>query len=138
FNKFIFHSKTLAGYINKDVPIYERFFGGGIGTVRGYVERSLGPKEDDHYLGGNVILAQNFEILYPLYEDIFYGIIFFDIGNVYENWDSIGTLKKGVGAGIRVNVPFFGAPIEIYYGFALDAEPGEPKRRLHIGMSFGF
>ncbi|MCM8819042.1 MAG: outer membrane protein assembly factor BamA, partial [Candidatus Omnitrophica bacterium] len=42
FNKFIFHSKTLAGYINKDVPIYERFFGGGIGTVRGYVERSLG------------------------------------------------------------------------------------------------
>jgi len=138
FKNVIFHSKTLAGYIDKDVPIYERFFGGGIGTVRGYQERSLGPKEDSYYLGGNIVLAQNFEILYPLYQDIFYGIIFFDIGNVYKDWTSIGELKKGVGAGIRVNVPFFGAPIEIYYGYGLDAEPGEKKGRIHIGMSFGF
>lgn len=142
---FIFHSKTLIGYINKDfneIPIYERFFGGGIGTVRGYEERSLGPKEIDsngitHCLGGSFIIAQNFEMLYPLYKDILYGIGFFDIGNVYESW-SLSNLKKGVGAGIRVNIPFFGAPLEVYWGYALDAEAGEPKSRIHIGMSFGF
>ncbi|MGB9677044.1 MAG: outer membrane protein assembly factor BamA [Candidatus Ratteibacteria bacterium] len=145
FKNFIFHSKTLIGYINKDyneIPIYERFFGGGIGTVRGYEERSLGPKETDpqgivHYLGGKVIFAQNFEMMYPLYKDVLYGIVFFDIGNVYQDW-SLSNLKKGIGAGIRVNVPFFGAPIEIYYGYGLDAEPGEPKSRIHIGMSLSF
>jgi len=142
---FIFHSKTMVGYINKDydeIPIYERFFGGGIGTVRGYVERSLGPKEIDsegvvHYLGGKFIFAQNFEMMYPLYKDVLYGIGFFDIGNVDKDW-SFSNLKKGIGAGIRVNIPFFNAPVEIYYGYALDAEEGEPKGRIHIGMSFGF
>ncbi|MCM8784983.1 MAG: outer membrane protein assembly factor BamA [Candidatus Omnitrophica bacterium] len=140
FKNFIFHSRTLLGYINKnldEIPVYERFFGGGIGTVRGYEERSLGPKEDGHCLGGKFIFAQNFEMMYPLYKDVLYGIGFFDIGNVYQDW-SLSNLKKSIGAGIKLNVPFFGAPLEIYYGYALDAEPGEPKGRVHIGMSFGF
>ncbi|MCM8807015.1 MAG: outer membrane protein assembly factor BamA [Candidatus Omnitrophica bacterium] len=136
FKNIIFHSKTLAGYIDRDVPLYERFFGGGIGTVRGYIERGLGPKEYGYNVGGNVIFAQNFEILYPLYQDIFYGILFFDIGNVFKDWSSIDELKKGIGIGIKVNYPFF--PIEIYYGYGLDAEPGEKKGRFHIGISFGF
>ncbi|MCM8804044.1 MAG: outer membrane protein assembly factor BamA [Candidatus Omnitrophica bacterium] len=141
FKNIIFHSKTYIGYINKDlvdIPIYERFFGGGIGSVRGYKERTLGPREDGYYLGGNFIFAQNFEILYPLYKDVLYGIGFFDIGNVYEEWDGLSNLKKGIGAGVRVNIPFLNAPIEIYYGYALDAEKGESKSRIHIGMSFGF
>ena len=141
FKDFIFHSKTYVGYINKDlddIPIYERFFGGGIGTVRGYKERSLGPKEDGYCVGGNYIFAQNFEILYPLYKDILYGIGFFDIGNVYEDWGNFSNLKKGIGAGVRVNIPFLNAPIELYYGYGIDAEKGESKSRIHIGMSFGF
>lgn len=141
FEKIIFHSKTLVGIISEDIeeiPIYERFFGGGIGTVRGYKERSLGPREEGYSLGGKVIIAQNFEMLYPLYKDIMYGILFFDFGNVYKEWDGLSDFKKGVGAGIRVNVPVFNAPIEVYYGYGLDAEPGESKSRIHIGMSFGF
>ena len=141
FKNFIFHSKTYIGYINKDledVPIYERFFGGGIGTVRGYKERSLGPKEDGYCVGGNYIFAQNFEMLYPLYKDILYGIGFFDIGNVYKEWEGLSDLKKGIGAGIRVNIPFLNAPVEIYYGYGIDAEKGESKNRIHVGMSFGF
>jgi len=137
----IFHSKTYVGYINKDledIPIYERFFGGGIGTVRGYKERSLGPKEDGYKIGGNYIFAQNFEILYPLYKDILYGIAFFDFGNVYKEWNGFRDFKKGIGTGIRVNIPFLNAPVEIYYGYGLDAEEGESKSRIHIGMSFGF
>jgi outer membrane protein insertion porin family len=141
FKNLIFHSKTYIGYINKDLentPIYERFFGGGIGTVRGYKERSLGHKEDGYCVGGNYIFAQNFEILYPLYKDILYGIGFFDIGNVYKEWEGLSDLKKGIGAGVRVNIPFLNAPVEIYYGYGIDAEKGESKNRIHVGMSFGF
>jgi outer membrane protein insertion porin family len=141
FKNLIFHSKTYIGYINKDLentPIYERFFGGGIGTVRGYKERSLGHKEDGYCVGGNYIFAQNFEILYPLYKDILYGIGFFDIGNVYKEWEGFSDLKKGIGGGVRVNIPFLNAPVEIYYGYGIDAEKGESKNRIHVGMSFGF
>ncbi|MCM8809657.1 MAG: outer membrane protein assembly factor BamA [Candidatus Omnitrophica bacterium] len=140
FKNFIFHSRTIFGYINKnldEIPIYERFFGGGIGTVRGYGERSLGPKENGYCLGGKFLFAQNFEIMYPLYKELLYGIGFFDIGNIYEDW-SLSDLKKGIGAGIRLNIPFLGAPLEIYYGYALTPESGEPKGRIHIGISFGF
>ncbi|HRR96876.1 MAG TPA: BamA/TamA family outer membrane protein, partial [Candidatus Ratteibacteria bacterium] len=117
---------------------YERFFGGGIGTVRGYDERTLSPKDaQGYYVGGKTLFAQNLEMIYPLYKDMLKGVLFFDIGNVSNKWD-FSELKKGVGAGIKVIIPFFNAPIEVYYGYALDEEPGEDKGQLHIGMSFGF
>ncbi|MCM8789224.1 MAG: outer membrane protein assembly factor BamA, partial [Candidatus Omnitrophica bacterium] len=52
FGKWVFHSKTYVGKVSsfgstEDVPLYERFFGGGIGTVRGYEERELGPRSED-------------------------------------------------------------------------------------------
>ncbi|MCM8820902.1 MAG: outer membrane protein assembly factor BamA [Candidatus Omnitrophica bacterium] len=141
--KWTFHSKTYAGAVEEigdteEIPIYERFFGGGIGTVRGYKERSLGPKDGDYPLGGQAVFAQNFELIYPLYQDILKGVLFFDFGNVWEDWDSINELRKGVGAGIKVVIPFLNAPIEIYYGYALDRKEDEPETRWHIGMWFGF
>ncbi len=142
--KLVFHSRTLAGSIKKiddtDIPIYERFFGGGIGTVRGYEERSLGPRDShtDDPVGGQSLFAQNFELIYPLYLDILKGVLFFDIGNVWEDWAEWGSLRKGVGAGIKVVIPMFNAPIEIYYGHAMDRGPGDSESRWHFGMSFGF
>lgn len=138
----VFRSKTYAGMVSETadtdvIPVYERFFGGGIGTVRGYRERELGPSgsEDD---GGQSLFAQNFELIYPLYEDILKGVLFFDAGNVWEDWGDFGGLRKSVGAGIKVIVPLFNAPIEIYYGHALDGREGDPDGRWHFGMSFGF
>jgi len=141
--KFTFHSKTYFGIIKKmgdtdTIPIYEKFFGGGIGSVRGYEERSLGPKIGDYFIGGNTIFAQNFELFYPIYKKILKGLIFFDIGNVWEKWGDFNDLKKGVGAGLRIQTPLFSAPIQLDYGIALDAETGEERGRLHIGMSFVF
>jgi Outer membrane protein len=98
----------------------------------------LGHKKDGYCVGGNYIFAQNFEILYPLYKDILYGIGFFDIGNVYKEWEGFSDLKKGIGGGVRVNIPFLNAPVEIYYGYGIDAEKGESKNRIHVGMGFGF
>lgn len=141
--RFTFHSRTYGGAVEpisdmEEVPIYERFFGGGIGTVRGYKERSLGPQEGDYPLGGNAVFSQNFELIYPLYQDILKGVLFFDMGNVWEDWDSIDELRKGAGAGIKVVIPFLNAPLEIYYGYALDRKEDEPEGRWHIGMWFGF
>ncbi|HNS31725.1 MAG TPA: outer membrane protein assembly factor BamA [bacterium] len=143
--KLVFHSKTRAGFIEEtgdteDIPIYEKFFGGGIGTVRGYKERSFGPQDPvtGEPVGGKALFAQNFELLYPLYENILKGVVFFDIGNIWDDFEDFSDLRKGIGAGIKVVIPFLNAPVEIYYGHALDNKPSEDSGRWHFGMSFGF
>jgi len=145
FGKLVFHSRLFAGMVKElddteEIPIYERFFGGGIGTVRGYEERTLGPKDSTtgDAVGGRSILAKNFELIYPVYQDILKGVLFFDAGNVWEDWGEFGSLKKSIGAGIKLIIPVLNAPIEIYYGHALDREGDEPEGRWHFGMTLGF
>jgi len=147
FGKFVFHSKTYAGSVShlgstKEVPLYERFFGGGIGTVRGYKERELGPRSVDgrHYLGGKSIFAQNFELLYPLSgeNEILWLVVFYDAGNVWEKDFDFGDLKYGAGVGLRVKVPILPVPIQLDYGWAVNPEPYQGKGQLHIGFTMGF
>lgn len=145
--KFVFHSKTYAGAVNsfgstKDVPLYERFFGGGIGTVRGYKERELGPRSINgkDYIGGKSIFAQNLELLYPLSgeNEILWGAVFYDIGNVWANDFDFSDLKQSAGIGIRIKVPIMPVPIQVDYGWAINPEPYQDKGRLHIGFTMGF
>jgi len=89
------------------VPYQERFFAGGVSTVRGYQERSLGPQITDQAeldslqlasdvplpdrpaRGGNYILLTNVEWRVPLPMPGKWnigGVIFLDGGNVWEHW----------------------------------------------------
>lgn len=147
FGKWVFHSKTYAGKVSsfgstKDVPLYERFFGGGIGTVRGYKERELGPRSSDekYFLGGEAIFAQNLELMYPLSgeNEILWGVLFFDAGNVWDKDFDFGDIKQGAGLGLRIKVPIMPVPIQIDYGWALNPEPYQDKSQLHIGFTLGF
>ncbi|MCM8817191.1 MAG: outer membrane protein assembly factor BamA [Candidatus Omnitrophica bacterium] len=147
FGRWVFHSKTYAGTVDsfgstKDVPLYERFFGGGIGTVRGFKERELGPTSVDkkYFLGGKSIFAQNLELMYPLSgeNEILWGVLFFDAGNVWAESFDFSDLKQSVGLGLRIKVPVMPVPIQIDYGWAINPEPWQEKGRLHIGFTLGF
>ncbi len=55
----------------KQLPFFHNFYGGGLGSVRGYETSSLGPKEfdgydDEDYLGGNKTASFNAELLFPM------------------------------------------------------------------------
>lgn len=57
-------SRLRLGYVKEygdtsDVPIFERFFAGGLGSVRGFENRSLGPKVGDFEIGGNFLTVLN-------------------------------------------------------------------------------
>ncbi len=92
------------------VPYQERFFAGGVSTVRGYQERSLGPQITDQAeldslqiasdvplpdrpaRGGNYLLLTNVEWRVPLPTPGKWnigGVIFLDGGNVWEHWSEI-------------------------------------------------
>ena len=92
------------------VPYQERFFAGGVSTVRGYQERSLGPQITDQAeldalqlasdvplpdrpaRGGNYLLLTNVEWRVPLPAPGKWnigGVLFLDGGNVWEHWNEI-------------------------------------------------
>lgn len=118
------------------VPIYERFYAGGINTIRGYDVRDVGPKdpESDDPIGGESMLIGNVEYSFPLIKN-FKGAVFFDVGNV---WSDIGDFGQGgfessVGTGIRINTPI--GPIKLDYGYPLDEDS---NGRIHFSMGKRF
>jgi len=102
---FVFKLQTQWGLVTsrdgKGVPIYERYFLGGITDVRGFDIQSLGPRigiagtfNDPTYqtvaprgepFGGNMELYYNMEIEFPLIESVgIKGVLFQDGGNAWN------------------------------------------------------
>ncbi|MFZ5801090.1 MAG: outer membrane protein assembly factor BamA [Candidatus Omnitrophota bacterium] len=124
-----------------EVPIYERYFAGGAYTIRGYNERNVGPVDpaSNDPIGGNSMLVGNIELTVPLM-DFIRAAGFFDTGNVWEKAKDFGSggFKSGLGFGFRVKTPI--GPIRLDYGFPLNEEPGEDKKKgkFYFSMSQNF
>ncbi len=130
FWKFIGFVRGEIGWINEldeEVPIYERFFLGGINSLRGFEWGDVGPKNrKDEIVGGYKYVVMNFELLFPLMEKVgLRGVLFFDAGNAYrENEDiDVTDIRTDAGLGVRWNSPL--GPLRIEWGYNLDPEPGE-------------
>ncbi len=55
------------GYDGMPLPITKVFYGGGVGSVRGYDSNSLGPRDiGGLYLGGNKSVVTSAELLFPM------------------------------------------------------------------------
>lgn len=116
------------------VPIFERFFGGGTDTIRGYEERSIGPKdENDEPLGGDKRVVLTSEVVIPLKKE-FRVLTFFDMGDVYGSDEDIdiSTFRKSVGVGLRFYTPF--GLLKFDWGYKLGKEEGEDDYEFHFGI----
>lgn len=83
-----------AGYIGSlndlPVPINERFFVGGPGTVRGFMYGTVGPMDGDNRIGGNKELIFNAEYTFPLVPAArLKGVFFYDIGRAFDNSEDV-------------------------------------------------
>lgn len=142
---FILNFRIQSGIIDKygdtkSVPIYERFFAGGAYTVRGYDERSLGPRDpaSKDPIGGEALLVANLEYTFPIFENI-RGAIFYDIGNVWAHASDIasGGFRSSVGVGLRLKTPI--GPIRLDFGYGLNYPEGEESNgKFHFSMGRRF
>ncbi len=121
------------------LPIEERFFAGGSGTVRGYRERRLGPLDNDgNPTGGNGLAIFNAEWRFPIWRWLG-GAVFFDTGTVTASATdlALGALVSGVGAGLRLVTPV--GPIRLDAGYPLDRVPNQSQTlRLYLTVGHPF
>lgn len=125
FWKFTFGQHFELGYLlensSEQVPDFERFYLGGINTVRGYKYHDITSYDSEgNEVGGYKSFFSNSEIVFPMKEDMgLLGVVFFDAGNVWDK-GKIDTYKlyKSIGCGIRWNSPM--GPIRLEYGYPLD------------------
>ena len=133
-----FHVKGSIGYVaeneDKKLPVYEKFYLGGLNTIRGFDSGKVSPLELNpdgvtySRVGGEKMWYGNVEWIFPIVKDIgLKGLVFFDLGNVYtdsETWD-VGDLRYSTGLGFRWLSPM--GPLRLEWGWNLDPEEGEKQ-----------
>ncbi len=121
------------------LPPYRNFFAGGPGSVRGFKESRLGPKDSfNNPYGGNLKIATQFELIVPIPEKLAASTrvsMFYDIGNVFSTggvtfFDRLGAetteyeyrsgnLKQSVGVAVEWLAPL--GLLRFSYSFPLNA-----------------
>ena len=129
-----------------ELPLFERYFPGGINTIRGFESRSLGPTEQrfDRFgrvvatnpIGGSTQFILNNELIFPVVPGIgLKGVVFVDAGNSYTadevwSWDET---RASAGAGARWLSPL--GPLRIELGIPIRKKTSDHKSL--ILFSFG-
>ena len=131
------HADT--GYIfTGDAPFFERYYGGGIGSVRGFSFRGISPRSgpDDDRVGGDFFATGTAQVSFPLVGDSFRGVVFTDVGTVESDFE-VGTIRASVGAGIRLTLPVLGQ-VPIAIDFAVPIHKDSEDDTQFISFSLGF
>jgi len=129
--------RTDTGYITGDAPFFERFYLGGIGSVRGFRYRGISPRSgiDDDPIGGDFMAAGSAELNFPLAAEMLRGVVFFDAGTVNRELE-VGTIRTSVGFGFRLTLPFFGqVPIALDFGFPITKDDKDDTRFFGFSLS---
>jgi len=132
----------------KDVPLFERFYAGGIGSIRGYDRHAVGPRVADvlpHVLGssgrdpigGRSLIELSLEIRRALTKNLDLAI-FADAGQVSRNTLTypLDSLSYGSGIGVRYRTPV--GPIRVDLAFPVAPRNGDPPFQVHVGVGQAF
>ena len=117
--KSVLTLRARGGAMFGDAPVFEKFYAGGIGSLRGFEFRGISPRRGykDFAIGGNYMLMTGAEYSFPLFADVIRGVFFTDMGTVEEDFE-ITTWRASVGFGIRLQVDFFG-PVPMEFDLAI-------------------
>ena len=139
--------------IGKDIPIDEKFYLGGISSLRGYTGRTVCPvlstphttqdglgigsdSTNIVYLGGSMQAVVNMEYTFPLLKDAgLKGVVFFDTGNSANTLGKTFNFLSSYGAGVRWFSPI--GPLRLEYGIPLNPRKDIDKSSGRLEFSIG-
>lgn len=136
------HAK--GGFITgsrENVPLYERFYLGGINSIRAFKYGDVGPKDPKtgDIIGGNKFGQANLEFLFPIMKKVgLRGVVFFDAGNAFDNDEGfdISKFRTAAGGGLRWQSPM--GPLRLEWGYNLDKRDDEDQSNWEFSMGAFF
>jgi outer membrane protein insertion porin family len=134
------------GYGDDDeLPFFRNFYAGGIGSVRGFEENTLGPLDsEDDALGANARIVGQMELLFPAFGDDFKDTVragfFVDVGNVFDlagdekiEWD---LFRASTGLMLSWYSPV--GALSFSWGYPIKEEEGDEIKNLQFRIGSGF
>ena len=123
-------------------PIFERFFAGGYGSLRGFQYRGIAPVDEKtgDRIGGDILVVMNTEYLIPIYKDVIRAVVFVDTGKADEKVRDINFdhFRLSTGVGLRLNIPFLGrSTIAIDYGIPVIKEEEDVIQEFSFNFGGG-
>lgn len=136
----VFGIRGRIGYIEErggdnSVPVYDKFYLGGINSLRGL--RDVGPKDPvtGDVIGGYTMLNFNTEVVFPLVKNAgMKGVVFYDTGNAWDSGYKLDDMRKTAGLGIRWYSPI--GPLRLEWGYVLDKKSDESASRFEFTIGF--
>jgi len=128
---------TTFGFLkeldDREIPLPERFFGGGATLHRGFPENQAGPRDlvTGFPLGGSAILVNQTEARFPLIGETIGGVLFHDAGNVYRDLTKLSLrvsqrdaqdfnyMVHALGFGVRYRTPI--GPIRLDLAYSINS-----------------
>ncbi len=131
------------GLNGQPLPFYKNYYSGGLGSVRGFEQGTLGPRDETGpVIGGAKKVTLNTEFLMPFPGAgndrtlRLYG--FYDMGNVYGEYEKMdfSQLRSAYGVGLSWVSPM--GPLRFAWARPIRAFPGDRIQQLQfqIGTSF--
>jgi len=136
------------GYGDTDsLPFFENYFGGGTGSVRGFKNNTLGPKDSNGFsFGGSTKMIGNAELFFPVpfmpeTKSVRLGT-FFDAGRIDDSM-GVNDFKYSAGISGEWMSPFGALSVSAAYPFnatstAPDGTPGDTKQMFQFNFGQNF
>lgn len=135
------------GYDGKELPFYKNFYAGGIGSVRGYQQSTLGPHYTDtngyvRALGGNRRAVGNVEYYFPMpgtsKDKSMRLSVFGDAGYVWGADDQVRFSDLRYSAGLAFSWSSPVGPLKFSLGQALKKKEGDRTQKFQFQLGTVF
>jgi outer membrane protein insertion porin family len=143
------------GYGGKPLPFFKAFYAGGVGSVRGYEQSSLGPQDIyGNATGGKRKIVGNVELFYPVLKGdrSVRASAFFDVGQIYVDGREPPDLplelvqqrreadlqgfRYSAGVGLAWNSPI--GPLKFSYAWPINDKPLDKIQRFQFQVGTVF
>jgi outer membrane protein insertion porin family len=113
--KTVLETKLHAGTIIGDAPLFEKFYGGGLGSVRGFEYRGISPRSGANKdpVGSKWIATASGEVSVPLTKEALSALFFVDTGMI-----ETGGIRVSAGIGIQIMIPQWFGPVPMRFELA--------------------
>lgn len=137
---FDLHLGYGRGYGERGVqlPFFKNFHAGGVDSLRGYENNSLGPRDsNDRALGGNVMTVANLNLMLPSpFGEQMRPALFIDAGNIYSDRFAANELRYSAGFAMQWRTPI--APLVFSWGWPLKSYSSDRLQQFGFSISTNF